>query len=65
MEPSVKELRNESSVGLMADEEIDKFIRKQRSQQTVYKDRTETNKLKTFGESVGENKNWKISLLLN
>ena len=58
MEPAVKELKNESSVGLdvMADEEIDKFIRKQRSQQTVYKDRTETNRLKKFCESVGENR---------
>ena len=56
MEPSVKELKNESSVGLMADEEIDKFIRKQRSQQTVYKERTETNRLKKFCESVGENR---------
>ena len=56
VEPSVKELKNESSVGLMADEEIDKFIRKQRSQQTVYKDRTETNRLKKFCESVGENR---------
>ena len=56
MEPSVKELKNESSMGLMADEEIDKFIREQRSQQTVYKDRTETNRLKQFCESVGENR---------
>ena len=48
VEPSVKELKNESSVGLMAVEEIDKFIKKQKSQQTVYKDRTETNKWKSF-----------------
>ena len=54
--PSVKESKNESSVGLTADEEIDKFIRKQRSQQTVYKDRTETNRPKKFCESVGENR---------
>ena len=40
----------------MADEEIDKFIRKQRSQQTVYKDHTETNRLKKFCESVGKNR---------
>ena len=38
MEPSVKELKDESSLGLMADEELDKFIRKQKSQQSVYKD---------------------------
>ena len=56
MEPSVTELKNESSMGLMADEEIDKFIRKQRSQQIAYKDRTETNRLKKFCESVSENR---------
>ena len=56
MEPSVKELKNEHSVGLMADEEIDKFIRKQKSQQTVCKDRTEANILKKFSESLGENR---------
>ena len=38
----------------MADEEIDKFIRKQKSQQTVYKERNETNK--KFCESLGENR---------
>ena len=40
----------------MANEEIDKFIREQRSQQTVYKDHTETKRLKKFCESVGENR---------
>ena len=40
----------------MADEEIHKFIRKQKSQQTVYKDHTETNRLKKFCESFGENR---------
>ena len=35
-------------MGLLANEEIDKFIREQSSQQTVYKDRTETNRLKKF-----------------
>ena len=65
MEPAVKELENESSVGLMADEEIDKFIRNQKSPQTVYKDRTGTNRQKEFCESLGENENWRISLLLN
>ena len=56
VEPSVKELKNESSVGLMAYEETNKFIRKQRSQLTVYKDCTKTNRLKKFYESVSENR---------
>ena len=63
MEPSVKELKNESSVDLMADEEIDKFIRKQKSQLTVYKERTEMNK--QFCEVSAKTENWKISPMLN
>ena len=61
LEPSVKELKNESSVGLMADEEINKFIRKQKSQQTVYKGHTETNRLKSFVKVWAKTENWKVS----